>query len=94
VDTLARLTEELETTTTTLERVRRLIFGPRSETTETALGTDATAPPGADPNGQGEVVAATKGEAQGKKPRQGHGRNGAQAYPRAGVSPDLPSGSA
>jgi hypothetical protein len=30
VDTLARLTEELETKTTTLERVRRLIFGPRS----------------------------------------------------------------
>jgi transposase len=83
VDTLARLTEELETKTTTLERVRRLIFGPRSETTDTILGTDATAPPGADPNGQGEVVAATDGDAQGKKPRQGHGRNGAEAYPRA-----------
>ena len=34
VDTLARLTEELETKTTTLERVRRLIFGPRTETTD------------------------------------------------------------
>ncbi len=44
VDTLARLTEELETKTTTLERVRRLIFGPRSETTDTVLGTEQTDP--------------------------------------------------
>ena len=45
VDTLARLTEELETKTTTLERVRRLIFGPRSETTATVLGQGKTDPP-------------------------------------------------
>ena len=45
VDTLARLTEELETKTTTLERVRRLIFGPRSETTDTVLGKGKTDPP-------------------------------------------------
>jgi DNA-directed RNA polymerase alpha subunit len=38
VDTLARLTEELETKTTTLQRVRRLIFGPRTETTDKVLG--------------------------------------------------------
>ena len=40
VDTLARLTEELETKTTTLERVRRLIFGPSSERTDTVVGKD------------------------------------------------------
>jgi hypothetical protein len=87
VDTLARLTEELETTTTTLERVRRLIFGPRTETTDTVLGkgqpaSDTTVPPAdADPAAPG----ATDGEAPppGKNKRPGHGRNGADTYPRA-----------
>ena len=82
VETLARLTEELETKTTTLERVRRLIFGPRSETTATILGQgksdppDATAPP-TDP----ATTAAADPER--KPPRPGHGRNGAEKYPRA-----------
>ena len=44
VDTLARLTAELETTTTTLQRVRRLIFGPRTETTDTALAACRASP--------------------------------------------------
>ena len=93
VDTLARLTEELETTTTTLERVRRLIFGPRTETTDTVLGkdqpapSDAPAPPtDADPAAPG----ATDGVATlppHQKTRTGHGRNGADQYPRA---PRLP----
>ena len=79
--------EELETTTTTLERVRRLIFGPRSETTETVLGTeqtdpseDATAP---NPSAGGEAPAATDADTPPKPPRPGHGRNGADQYPRA-----------
>jgi transposase len=87
VDTLARLTEELETTTTTLERVRRLIFGPRTETTDTVLGKDKPAPsdtpaPPADPAAPG----ATDGDPTPppeKKPRTGHGRHGADDYPRA-----------
>ena len=87
VDTLARLTEELETTTTTLERVRRLIFGPRTETTDTVLGKDQSAPTDAttlptDPAAPG----ASDGDATlppHKKIRTGHGRNGADKYPRA-----------
>jgi len=86
VDTLARLTEELETKTTTLERVRRLIFGPSSERTDTVLGKDSPegdAPPdtGTDPGGAGEATAG--GDTPAKKPRKGHGRNGAEDYPRA-----------
>jgi len=86
VDTLARLTEELETKTTTLERVRRLIFGPSSEHTDTVLGKDSPegdAPPdtGTDPGGAGEATAG--GDTPAKKPRKGHGRNGAEDYPRA-----------
>ncbi len=86
VDTLARLTEELETKTTTLDRVRRLIFGPRTETTDNILGKaqdgqseDATAP---NPSAVGETSAASAGDTP-RKPRQGHGRNGAEDYPRA-----------
>jgi hypothetical protein len=79
VDTLARLTEELETKTTTLERVRRLMFGPRTETTDTVLGkkdpTDATAP--------APDSVADEPPLPPKKPRPGHGRNGAEKYPRA-----------
>ena len=79
VDTLARLTEELETTTTTLERVRRLIFGPRTETTDSVLGQGQPAPddPAAPPT-DGEATPPTP-----KKKRPGHGRRGADQYPRA-----------
>ena len=80
VQTLARLTEELETTTTTLERVRRLIFGPRSETTDTVLGKDQTDATPANPEDQ--AAAPTDGDTL-CKPRPGHGRNGAEKYPRA-----------
>ena len=86
VDTLARLTEELETKTTTLDRVRRLIFGPRTETTDKILGKaqedqseDATPP---NPSAEGETSVPPEGDTP-RKPRKGHGRNGAQAYPRA-----------
>ena len=87
VDTLARLTEELESKTTTLERVRRLIFGPRTETTDKILGKaqknqteDAKAAP---PGAAGEAAAPPDGDKPRKPPRQGHGRNGADDYPRA-----------
>jgi hypothetical protein len=88
VDTLARLTEELETKTTTLERVRRLIFGPRTEGTDSVLGKAKKDPtdtqvPSADsattPGAGGEDPATRTQET----PRQGHGRNGAEKYPRA-----------
>ena len=88
VDTLARLTEELETTTTTLERVRRLIFGPRSETTETVLGKGKTDAPdttaAADtPSIAGAAATPPAADPERKQPRPGHGRHGAEKYPRA-----------
>jgi transposase len=81
VDTLARLTEELETKTTTLERVRHLIFGPSTETTDKVLGKDPADT--TEPSTAGEASAATDGDAPRKPPRPGHGRNGAEDYPRA-----------
>jgi hypothetical protein len=88
VDTLARLTEELERTTTTLQRVRRLIFGPRTETTDTVLGQGQRAPtdPSAAPPAPDAAGAAPPPP---KPPRPGHGRNGAEHYPRAPISANL-----
>jgi hypothetical protein len=92
VDTLARLTEELETTTTTLEQVRRLIFGPRTETTATVLGqgqsdpADAPAAPTdtvTDPSAAPTAPGAGDGTSPHENKRTGHGRNGADNYPRA-----------
>jgi hypothetical protein len=94
VDTLARLTEELETKTTTLERVRRLIFGPSSERTDTVLGKDSpegAPPPDTDPSGGDTETPATEGDRQGKPPRKGHGRNGAEDLPPRPAHPARPS---
>ena len=81
VDTLARLTAELESTQTTLARVQRIAFGAPTETTATVLGEDKTtaASPGA--RGEASPPAAADTPPQGKA--KGHGRNGAQDYPRA-----------
>ncbi len=56
--------------------MRRLIFGARSETTERVLGTeptDTTKPTAINPNAEADSPPRSKG----------HGRNGAEKYPRA-----------
>ena len=88
VDTLARLTEELETKTTTLrsgappalraaQRAHRPGLGERQSRGQTPRPTPAPARASAgDGSRPGEDTPA-------KPPRTGHGRNGAQDYPRA-----------
>ncbi len=77
VDTLAYLTRELEAKGTSIERLRRLLFGYRTETTSRVLGEaaestqSATAPPQAHRVGGPETV---------RNKRPGHGRNGVKAY--------------
>ena len=71
IDTLALLTRELARTGTSLERVRRLLFGARTETTDAVLG-DTKAARGA---GRPPRTRARR--------KQGHGRHGAAAYPSA-----------
>ena len=87
VDTLARLTAELESPRPTLARVQRIVFGASSETTAGVLGEAK----------EGQRDGATPanpalGRGIGRRPmadtppqgkRKGHGRNGAQDYPRA-----------
>lgn len=65
IDTLALLTRELEAKGTTIDRLRRLLFGAPTETTSRVLGERRS--------GGGRE----RGE---KKKRRGHGRNGAAAY--------------
>ena len=99
VDTLARITAELETKETTLARLRRILFGAPSERTADVLGQEkeGETPPAdtpTDPSAEGgDEKAADPATAPGpspesagaepKKKRPGHGRNGAADYPRA-----------
>jgi len=70
--TLGYLTELLEDRTTTLQRLRHLLFGARTETTRTVL----PAAPAAD----AATAASTPAPAPPPTPRPGHGRNGVRAY--------------
>ena len=67
VDTLGFLTQELEAKGASVERLRRMLFGAKTETTRNVLGEDAA-------RGAGREG----GRARAK--RKGHGRNGAAAY--------------
>ncbi len=76
MDTLAFVTAELQTTQTSLDRLRRLLFGAKTETTRTIVGP-GTAPgapgPGASPSADTDAPAVGT-------PRPGHGRTSAAAY--------------
>jgi transposase len=81
MDTLVFVTAELQTKQTSLDRLRRLLFGATTEKTRTILGPGATpgAPgPGARPNTEAGPPAASP-------PRPGHGRTGAAAYTGADI---------
>jgi hypothetical protein len=73
VDTLAWLTREIDRKGMSLERLRRLFFGARTETTREVLGESGSGRPR-------EERRRERGEGQRRK---GHGRNGAAAYPGA-----------
>ena len=107
VETLARLTAELESTQTTLARVQRIVFGSPTETTAAVLGeekaaesppADAQTSPTAAAGATNPAAAASEArpgtpdtasadsETQPRREKQkrpGHGRNGAEDYPRA-----------
>jgi len=76
MDTLAFVTAELQTKQTSLDRLRRLLFGTTTETTRTILGPGAA--PG--PPGAGASPRAPAGPAAAGTPRPGHGRTSAAAY--------------
>jgi len=65
VETLAFLTQELESKSTSIKRLRNLLFGASTEKTSRFTG---------------DVGGAAKASGKAKKKRKGHGRNGAAAY--------------
>ncbi len=84
VDTLALLTRELEAKGASIVRLRKLLFGARTEKTRHVLSAAPAAPArsgDAPPGAADKPADASSGTPAGKRP--GHGRNGAAAYPGA-----------
>jgi len=80
LDTLAFLTSEIGTKGMTIERLRRMVFGARTEKTEKIFADAPTeAGGGSQPRGDDTTAAS----AQPREQRPGHGRNGADSYPNA-----------
>jgi len=75
--TLGYLTALLEDRTTTLQRLRHLLFGARTETTRAVL---PPAPAADDRTAAAEPAAAATTAAPPAAKRPGHGRNGVHAY--------------
>jgi transposase len=73
---LAFLTAEIKSKQASLERLRRLLFGAKTEKTRTLIGS-ATAPTEAGADAKSRIEAEQR---EAKAPRPGHGRNGAGAY--------------
>ena len=76
LDTLAFLTDEIGAKGMTIERLRRMLFGLRTEKTDKIFPDSATAP---DNGADSPPGAADKPTSK----RPGHGRNGAASYPGA-----------
>ena len=76
-DTIAELVDDKNTT---IARLRKLLFGSRTEKTKTVIGggKDSGSPRSASAGVSAAVVAETEKAA--KTPPKGHGRNGADAY--------------
>jgi hypothetical protein len=81
VETLAFLTAELQAQGTSLDRLRRLLFGAPTEKTRTILGAgEAPDRPDVPPPADRETRDAPAPTAAAKPPRPGHGRIPAAAY--------------
>ena len=78
LNTLGRLTQELEKKRTSIYRLRNLLFGPQTEKTEDVLKQKKQKQ-----NDTSKADVSGKGK---KKKPKGHGRNGANAY--AGAQAD------
>jgi len=92
VDAYAYLTELVDDKTTTIARLRQMLFGASTEKTATVVGgskdansqqqQDCADPIKTTPEDKAETSSAPAedGENVEKTPRKGHGRNGADAY--------------
>ena len=81
VDTLAYMTQELERSRVSVGRMKRVVFGARTEKTRNVVG--ASSDESQSPSSAAAAAAADAGAAGAPAPkakRKGHGRNGANAY--------------
>jgi transposase len=92
-DSYAYVTELVEDKNTSIRRLRQLLFGSRTEKTDSVMGQktktpDAAAPrdAAADADLAGDAAITDESDAT---PAKGHGRNGAEAY-RGAVRVDVP----
>jgi len=90
IQTFALLKEELQAKKTSIQRLKRMLFGPSTEKTSEVLGEEstesqATGHVGQDATGQQEDSSETELK------RTGHGRHAAAAYIGGGEGADPPS---
>ncbi len=87
----AYLAEMVEDKNTSIRRLRQLLFGARTETTEAVVGSKGTTPEtAAASEAQPKSASAGRPEASDTKPApKGHGRNAAEAY-RGATRIDVP----
>jgi len=87
------LTRLIDKKSTTINRLRKLLFGPRTEKTSQVVGrdgepaaADAEVPSGVESNGEDSAPTeppAPSDPPKSSKKKPGHGRNGAKDYPGA-----------
>jgi hypothetical protein len=83
VESYAYIAELVGDKSTTIRRLRKLLFGARTEKTETVLGDKVDgARPSSDDN-DGSELEETVPKEDSRPPPKGHGRNGADDYPGA-----------
>lgn len=65
-----------------ISRLKKLVFGASTETTQSVIGDDTEGPasPPSGEDGPGEAASEPAAEDSSPKRRKGHGRNGADAY--------------
>ena len=95
VESYAYIAELVGEKTTTIARLRKMLFGASTEKTAAVVGSGkdsesspsptATVSTTATPEGDTEIasISASDGENAAETPRKGHGRNGADAYTSA-----------
>jgi transposase len=87
-DSYAYVTELVEDKNTSIRRLRQLLFGARTEKTESVVGQKTKTPDAAPPRDAAVGTESTAGEgitdvSNAAAVSKGHGRNGAAAYPGA-----------
>jgi len=83
VESYAYIAELVGDKNTTIRRLRKLLFGARTEKTETVLGDKVDGATSSSDDNDGSELEETVPKEDSRPPPKGHGRNGADDYPGA-----------